>query len=146
MKEFWARRFPCPYISKTTATRLWPLGKDWRASALSLNSKIPTQRTRSHDLVLQQPRGPRWRYIRYRDGSEELYNHATDPLEHVNQVSNPQFANIKERLKKYLPIKNTLPSTMKNGGLDSCGKRVERLQIEGIPKWLGKDPVVTAVK
>tara|TARA_B110000495_G_C23031838_1_gene614803 strand:+ start:2544 stop:2738 length:195 start_codon:yes stop_codon:yes gene_type:complete len=64
----------------------------------------------------------------------------------VNQVSNPQFANIKKRLKKYLPIKNTLPSTMKNGGLDSCGKRVERLQIEGIPKWLGKDPVVTTVK
>ena len=50
-------------------------------------------------------RGPRWRYIRYRDGSEELYNHATDPLEHVNQASNPKFAKIKERFRKYLPAK-----------------------------------------
>jgi arylsulfatase A-like enzyme len=91
-------------------------------------------------------RGPRWRYIRYRDGSEELYNHATDPLEHVNQAANPKSAKIKQRLKKYLPTKNTLPSTMKDGGLDSYGKRVERLKTEGIPEWLGKDPAKTAKK
>jgi len=91
-------------------------------------------------------RGPRWRYIRYRDGSEELYNHATDPLEHVNQSANPKFAKIKERLKKYLPTKNTLPPTMKDGGLDIYGKRVVRLQTEGIPEWLGKDPAATADK
>jgi iduronate 2-sulfatase len=88
-------------------------------------------------------RGQRWRYIRYRDGSEELYNHATDPLEHVNQASNPKYTKIKERFKKYLPTKNTLPSTMKDGGLDSYGKRVERLKNEGIPEWLGKDPALT---
>jgi hypothetical protein len=32
---------------------------------------------------------------------------------------------------------------MKDGGLDSYGKRVERLKNEGIPEWLGKDPALT---
>ncbi|MDB4459054.1 sulfatase-like hydrolase/transferase [bacterium] len=89
-------------------------------------------------------RGPRWRYIRYRDGSEELYNHETDPLEHINQTANPKFAKIKARLRKYLPTKNVLPSSMEDGGLDSYGKRVDRLRTEGIPEWLGKDPSETA--
>ncbi|MFP6875841.1 MAG: sulfatase-like hydrolase/transferase [Roseibacillus sp.] len=89
-------------------------------------------------------RGPRWRYIRYRDGSEELYDHKMDPLEHVNQAANPKYAKIKERMKTYLPTKNTLPFSMKDGGLDSLGKKVERLKDDGIPEWLGKDPVAVA--
>jgi hypothetical protein len=62
----------------------------------------------------------------------------------VNQASNPKYAKIKERFKKYLPTKNTLPASMKDGGLDSFGKRVERLRTDGIPEWLGKDPAKTA--
>jgi len=33
---------------------------------------------------------------------------------------------------------------MKDGGLDSLGKKVERLKDDGIPEWLGKDPVAAA--
>ncbi|HJN13242.1 MAG TPA: sulfatase [Pirellulaceae bacterium] len=90
-------------------------------------------------------RRPRWRYIRYRDGCEELYNHETDPNEHLNQAANPEYAHIKERFRKHLPTKNTLPSSMRNGGVDSFGKKVEKLKNEGIPQWLGKDPAKSAV-
>ena len=37
-----------------------------------------------------------WRYIRYEDGSEELYNHRNDPHEWVNQATNPEYAVIKD--------------------------------------------------
>lgn len=41
----------------------------------------------------------RYRYIRYEDGSEELYDHNKDPHEWTNQSNNPEFASIKEKLK-----------------------------------------------
>ena len=31
-----------------------------------------------------------WRYIRYSDGSEELYDHRTDPKEWVNLIQEEQ--------------------------------------------------------
>lgn len=86
-------------------------------------------------------RGPRWRYIRYRDGSEELYNHHQDPSEHNNVAENPKYSKIKQRLAKYLPKKNQLPSVMKDGGPDSHGRKVQTLQKEGVPDWLGAGPV-----
>jgi len=85
-------------------------------------------------------RGPRWRYIRYRDGSEEFYNTKSDPNEHVNQAANPKFEKFKERFKKYLPTKNVMPSSLKAGKLDTHGRRVEALQKRGVPDWLGKIP------
>ena len=48
-------------------------------------------------------RSERWRYIRYADGSEELYDHDADPLEHVNVAAKPEFAAMKEDLRKWLP-------------------------------------------
>ena len=85
-------------------------------------------------------RGSRWRYIRYRDGSEELYNHKSDPNEHVNLAGDPKYAKIKERFRRYLPSKNVQPSSMKDGGLDSHGRKVEALRKDGVPDWLGKVP------
>ncbi|WP_372847361.1 sulfatase-like hydrolase/transferase [Pontiella sp.] len=46
-----------------------------------------------------------WRYIRYYDGSEELYSHVKDPDEWTNQADNPEFAEIKKRLAAQLPKK-----------------------------------------
>lgn len=37
-------------------------------------------------------RTQRWRYIRYRDGSEELYDHDADPEERVNRAADPAHA------------------------------------------------------
>ena len=47
-----------------------------------------------------------WRYIRYADGSEELYDHAADPLEHANLAGKPEHAARKREMAKAMPSKN----------------------------------------
>jgi arylsulfatase A-like enzyme len=44
-----------------------------------------------------------WRYIRYEDGSEELYHHSKDPNEWTNEADNPEHASIKKDLSKFIP-------------------------------------------
>ncbi|OQB14765.1 MAG: Choline-sulfatase [Firmicutes bacterium ADurb.Bin193] len=44
-----------------------------------------------------------WKYIRYFDGSEELYNRLYDRFEWNNLAQNPNYAHIKENLKRFLP-------------------------------------------
>lgn len=44
-----------------------------------------------------------WRYIRYLDGSEELYDQSNDPEEYKNLAKKPEFANIIEKLKNFIP-------------------------------------------
>ena len=44
------------------------------------------------------------------DGAEELYDHADDPLEYENLAYKPEFNNILERLKRYLPDHHEPPS------------------------------------
>ncbi len=48
-------------------------------------------------------RDERYRYIRYRDGSEELYDHQTDPREWTNLANREDVAEIKKRLARWLP-------------------------------------------
>lgn len=48
-------------------------------------------------------RSERFRYIRYEDGSEELYDHDADPLEWKNLASDSRFADAKAELAKWLP-------------------------------------------
>lgn len=44
----------------------------------------------------------RWRYIRYQNGEEELYDHDNDPHEWTNLADNPEFARQKNALYKQL--------------------------------------------
>ena len=54
----------------------------------------------------------RYRYIRYEDGSEELYDHQNDPHEWTNQCSNPEFTALKEKLKTMvLKFQETTPDS-----------------------------------
>jgi len=55
-------------------------------------------------------RSKRWRYIHYSDGSEELYDHNSDPNEWYNLANKPEFKQIIEKLKKWLPEKNAEPA------------------------------------
>lgn len=50
-------------------------------------------------------RTDRWRYIRWSDGSEELYNHKNDPHETRNVADNPEHASVKADLARWLPEK-----------------------------------------
>ncbi len=48
-------------------------------------------------------RTPRWRYTRYSDGSEELYDHANDPQEWTNLAGDSNYDSIKENLVHWFP-------------------------------------------
>ena len=48
-------------------------------------------------------RTERWRYIRYNDGGEELYDHQTDPKEWTNLAKLPHHTMVIERLRKSIP-------------------------------------------
>lgn len=50
-------------------------------------------------------RSERWRYIRYSDGSEELYDHESDPWEWDNLASDPAYAKVIAAHQKWLPVK-----------------------------------------
>jgi len=57
-------------------------------------------------------RTDRWRYIRYNDGVEELYDHENDPREWTNLAGSPEHAAIKQQLNTQMqamigPIKKT---------------------------------------
>lgn len=81
-----------------------------------------------------------FRYIRYRDGSEELYDHRKDPHEHHNLANDSDLASIKQKMAAKLPTKNVIPKSIKEGGTDSYGRRFQQLRDEGAPDWLGKVP------
>lgn len=48
-------------------------------------------------------RSTRWRYIRYVDGSEELYDHNADPHEWTNLAADPQMKEILDQHRPRLP-------------------------------------------
>lgn len=52
-------------------------------------------------------RTDRWRYIRYADGSEELYDHSNDPQEWTNLASKSEHAELKSQLAQRLSMLNT---------------------------------------
>ena len=54
-------------------------------------------------------RSARWRYIRYADGSEELYDHQHDPHEWINLASEPKHAKLIEEHRKWLPTQEAKP-------------------------------------
>lgn len=51
-------------------------------------------------------RSEHWRYIRYDDGSEELYDHRKDPRERMNLASNPEHRGIIQQLSQWIPTTN----------------------------------------
>lgn len=51
-------------------------------------------------------RTERWRYIRYADGGEELYDHNNDPYEWTNLAGKPEHAETKAALAKHFPAVN----------------------------------------
>jgi choline-sulfatase len=54
-------------------------------------------------------RTERWRYIRYANGEEELYDMQRDPNEWTNLASSAEFSATKKELAKWLPKANATP-------------------------------------
>ncbi|MEX2176315.1 MAG: sulfatase [Pirellulaceae bacterium] len=70
-------------------------------------------------------RSERWRYIRYADGGEELYDHAADPNEWKNLAADPARGGVIRDLKKHLPEQNVEDSPTKGGKGKKKGKRAK---------------------
>lgn len=58
-------------------------------------------------------RSERYRYIRYRKGGEELYDHQNDPDELHNVAADPSYSEIKSNLRRWLPEKWSAPAATK---------------------------------
>jgi arylsulfatase A-like enzyme len=70
----------------------------------------------THGYKNHAVRTEKWRYIRYEDGSEELYDHEKDPQEWKNLAKDARFASVKAELAKSLPDVNTKDApTVKEG-------------------------------
>jgi len=61
-----------------------------------------------------------WRYIRYADGSEELYDHRgdKDEWEWTNLAGDAQYNDVKAELAQWLPKVNAEPVAVSKGGND----------------------------
>ena len=57
----------------------------------------------TYDFSEYSIRTERWRYIRYIDGSEELYDHHNDPEEWTNLAADPGFAAVKNEMAARIP-------------------------------------------
>jgi arylsulfatase A-like enzyme len=85
-----------PADQKCEGTSLEPLLADpartWDRPAITTHGRG------NHAVRTEQ-----FRYIRYSDGSEELYDHRVDPLEHANLAGDPKHAATKRELAKFIP-------------------------------------------
>ncbi len=87
---------------------LVPLLKDpkaaWESTAItSWGDRYVTIRTEKH------------RYIRYREGEEELYDHSKDPHEWTNQIKNKDYAGELELLRSKVPALKDMAPKLKSG-------------------------------
>jgi choline-sulfatase len=80
-----------PQCRDATAERRWPA--------------ITTHNAGNHAV-----RSLRWRFIRYADGSEELYDMEADPNEWTNLAADPEFASVVEDHARWLPANNLPPA------------------------------------
>ena len=56
----------------------------------------------------------RWRYIRYHDGGEELYDRAADPHEFTNVADKPEHTALKQELARWMPKTSVPPKPDRN--------------------------------
>ena len=64
----------------------------------------------SHNQGNHGIRSQRWRYIRYADGTEELYDLDNDPHEWTNLAGDPKHAEVAAEHRRWLPPIDVLPA------------------------------------
>ncbi|MCS6850699.1 MAG: sulfatase [Gemmataceae bacterium] len=64
----------------------------------------------SHNQGNHAVRSEQWRYIRYADGSEELYDLRHDPREWTNLASDPRYAAVLAEHRRWLPAVDEPPA------------------------------------
>ncbi len=84
----------------------------------------------THNVNNHGVRSERWRYIRYADGSEELYDLRSDPNEWTNLAKDKRYAAVIKDHARWLP-KTNLPAVA-----GSAQRLLE--QVNGVWHWEGK--------
>jgi arylsulfatase A-like enzyme len=101
-----------PQLKNAQAPRPWPA--------------ITTHNHDNHGV-----RSENWRYIRYADGSEELYDMREDPNEWNNLAGDPRYAEVIDEHRQWLPKTSAKPAP---------GSRSRILTYEnGQANWEGED-------
>ena len=105
-----------------------PVAGQWNGPSVALshlhNARVdwPAETKSPWALNHHAARSENYRYIRYSDGSEELYDHSVDPNEWTNQAGNvasaPAKAVMKQRLFASLGLANT-DNLVVNGSFES---------------------------
>ena len=71
------------------------------------NPELPWQpAVTTHGRLNHAVRSDDFRYIRYADGTEELYDHRVDPMEWTNLAGDELYAAAKRKLSRWLPETN----------------------------------------
>ncbi len=81
-------------------------GQDLKPLLLDPNAKWDTAALTTFHRNNHAIRTEKWRYIRYADGGEELYDHDKDPYEWTNLAIDRSYADVKKDLMKWLPKTN----------------------------------------
>jgi arylsulfatase A-like enzyme len=84
----------------------------------------------THNAGNHAVRSEHWRYIRYADGSQELYDLHRDPNEWTNVVADPRHAQVVREHARWLPQVNTPP-------VPGSAHRV-LTQTNGVWHWEGR--------
>jgi arylsulfatase A-like enzyme/acetyl esterase/lipase len=78
-----------------------------------------------------------WRYIRYRDGTEELYDHRNDAGEHRNLANEPKFSNVVVEHQEWIPENGQLPAGSSRWQDDKLDRRIREWRVNrSVPQWL----------
>jgi arylsulfatase A-like enzyme len=70
---------------------------------------VSTYMPENHAVITEK-----WRYIRYRDGGEELYDRAADPNEWKNLAGEEKHAALKKELSQWMPRSSAAPVPDRN--------------------------------
>ncbi len=81
-------------------------GEDIEPLLLDPTAKWDKPAITTYHLNNHAVRTERWRYIRYADGDEELYDHDADQYEWTNLAKDAKHADAKKELMKLLPTTN----------------------------------------
>lgn len=114
----------------------------------SLVREVPVLTTMGGaDRASYAARTERWRYIRYHDGSEELYDHSADPREWANLAAMPEHAELKQTLAAVFPrdwqsahrtLAEIQPTLSPDGSIDLALQAGDELSPADSPKLMGR--------
>ncbi|WP_395718721.1 sulfatase [Prosthecobacter sp.] len=99
-------------------------------------------------------RDERWRYIRYADGGEELYDHQSDPNEWTNLAAKPDLVPEKVRLAAFFPaefksavrpVSEMVKPASPSGSVDLMLSIGDEISAGEAPKLQGRGVFIDAV-